>query len=98
MRMLSCDYNDLIKPKAKKLEDANKFIGSVALEGVEVDLKRSFTEMYSSNPEPKIPVWITYHWKIFRAESATARLVVSDWPDPKESSDMFGQEQALNFL
>ena len=98
MKMFSCDYNDLVNPKAKKQEEALKFTGSVALEGVEVDSKRSFAEMYSSNPEPKIPVWITYHWKVFRAKSTTAKLTVSDWPDAREPGDAFGQEQTFNFL
>jgi hypothetical protein len=98
MKMYSCDYNDLVNPKAKKLEEATKFIGSVNLEGVEVDPKRSFAEMYSSNPEPKIPVWITYHWKVFRAKSKTARLTVSDWPSVKQAGVGFGQEQTFNFL
>ena len=70
MKMFSCDYNDLVNPKAKKLEEANKFTGTVVIEGVDVDAKRSFTEMYASSPEPKIPVWITYHWKVFRAQEA----------------------------
>lgn len=98
MKMFTCDYNDLVNPKGKKLEEANRFIGSVVLEGVDVDAKRSFAEMYSSNPEPKIPVWITYHWKVFRAKSATARVIVSDWPGAHEPGDDFGQEQTFNFL
>ena len=98
MKMFSCDYNDLINPKPRKLEEAIKFIGSVVLEGVEVDTRRSFAEMYSSNPEPKIPVWITYHWKVFRAKGTTARLIVSDWPDAREPGARFGQEQVFNFL
>jgi hypothetical protein len=98
MKMFSCDYNDLVNPKAKKQEEAARFIGSVALEGVEIDPKRSFTEMYASSPEPKIPVWITYHWKVFRAKGVTAKLVVSDWSGAKESADTFGQEQTFNFL
>ena len=81
-----------------KAEEANKFIGNVALEGVEVDTKRSFTEMYSSSPEPKIPVWITYHWKVFRAKATTVELIVSDWPAVKKPGDAFGQEQTFNFL
>ena len=93
--------------KAKKQEEAVKFTGSVALEGVAMDEKRSFAEMYSSNPEPKIPVWITYHWKVFRAKGPTAKLSVSDWPTPDSRSsslrkegthDTFGQEQIFNFL
>jgi hypothetical protein len=98
MKMLSCDYNDLVNPKAKKLEEANKFIGSVVLEGAEIDPKRSFTEMYSSNPEPKIPVWITYHWKVFRAKRATAKLIVSDWQGGSQTGDFVRQEQTFNFL
>ena len=98
MKMFTCDYNDLVNPKAKKLDEAARFIGSVVLEGVEGDAKRSFTEMYSSNPEPKIPVWITYHWKVFRAKGTTAKLIVSDWPSPKEPGNTFGQEQTFNFL
>ena len=70
----------------------------MVLEGVEVDAKRSFTEMYSSNPEPRIPVWITYHWKVFRAKTATAKLIVSDWPGAQVPGGSFGQEQIFNFL
>src|SRR5439155_3634683 len=29
MKMFSCDYNDLVNPKVKKLDESNKFIGSV---------------------------------------------------------------------
>ncbi len=96
MKMFSCDYNDLVNPKAKKMEEAAKFIGQVVIEGVDLDTKRSFTEMYASTPEPRIPVWITYHWKVFRAKAATAKLKVSDWPS--EPGAGFGQEQAFNFL
>src|SRR2546428_8242196 len=98
MKMFSCDYNDLVNSKAKKMEEANKFIGKVNLEGVELDTKRSFDEMYSSTPEPKIPIWITYHWKVFRAKGTTARVIVSDWSSAKEPGDTFGQEQTFNFL
>jgi len=98
MKMFSCDYNDLISPRPRKPDEALKFIGSVVLEGVEMDAKRSFTEMYSSNPEPKIPVWITYHWKVFRASGTAAKLTVSDWPGAQEPGASFGQEQIFNFL
>jgi hypothetical protein len=98
MKMFSCDYQDLANPKAKTRDEATPFIGKVVLEGVEVDPKRSFTEMYASSPEPRIPVWITYHWKVFRAKGATAKLVVSDWPNDKEATGTFGEEQTFNFL
>src|SRR5262249_52926165 len=66
MKMFTCDYQVLTRPQKKQMHEANKFIGSIVLEGVELDRKRSFMEMYASNPEPKIPVWITYHWRIFK--------------------------------
>jgi hypothetical protein len=98
MKMFSCDYQDLVNPRAKTQGEATPFIGNVVLEGCEVDAKRSFTEMYASNPEPRIPVWITYHWKVFRAKGTTAKLIVSDWPNEKEANGVFGQEQTFNFL
>jgi hypothetical protein len=96
--MFSCDYQDLVHPQAKTAEQANKFTGSVDIDGVELDAKRSFTEMYASNPEPKIPLWITYHWKVFRANGPTATLNVSDWPNEKEPTGPFDQEQTFNFI
>ena len=36
MKMFSCDYNDLENPKAKKMEEAAKFIGQVVIEGKDV--------------------------------------------------------------
>jgi hypothetical protein len=96
-KMLVCDYNDLVTPKPRKIEEA-KTISTVLIEGADVDTTRSFTEVYASSPEPKIPVCITYHWKIFRAKNPTATLTVSDWQDPNKPTDPFGQEQAFNFL
>jgi hypothetical protein len=96
MKMFTCNYDDLVNPKPKKPEDT-KAISTVSIEGVELDPKRSFSEVYPSNPEPKIPVCITYYWKVFRAKAATAKLTVSDWQNEKETGP-FGQEQAFNFL
>jgi hypothetical protein len=95
--MFSCDYNDLVNPKPKKIEET-KSTGTVILEDVEVDAKRSFVEVYSSTPEPKIPVCITYYWKVFRAKAVSAKLIVSDWPSEREPGSGFGQEQTFNFL
>jgi hypothetical protein len=98
MKMFSCDYKDLVNPRAKTREEASEFIGTVNVDGVDVDPKRSFTEMYASSPEPPIPVWITYHWKLFRALSTTAQVIVSDWPTGEKPARPFGQEQTFNFL
>jgi hypothetical protein len=98
LKMFTCDYKDLTDPRKKQREEAEKFIGSVVLEGVELDAKRSFREMYASNPEPRIPVWITYHWTIFKALGPTAKLTVSDWPAERDPAATFGQEQTFNFM
>jgi hypothetical protein len=96
-KMFVCDYNDLITPRPKKITET-KSISTVRIEGAEVDTARSFAEVYASSPEPKIPVCITYHWRIFRAKASTATLTVSDWQSPDQPSPPFGQEQAFNFL
>ena len=96
-KMFVCDYNDLISPKEKKIEET-KAISRVLIEGADVDEARSFSEVYASNPEPKIPVCITYHWKVFRAKTNRATLSVSDWQFPNQPTPPFGQEQAFNFL
>ena len=44
------------------------------------------------------PVWITYHWKIFKAIGPTAKLIVSDWPAEHDPAAGFGQEQTFNFV
>ena len=73
-------------------------MGIVNIEGVNVNTEKSFSEMYLSNPEPPMGVWITYHWKVFRALTPTAQLTVSDWPEENEPGATFGQEQTFNFL
>jgi hypothetical protein len=98
LEMFSCDYQDFVHPKAKTMEQANKFIGTVTIAGVEIDPKRSFTEMYPTAPEPKIPIWITYHWMVFKALSPTAKLTVSDWVPRRKQGGSDGQEQIFNFL
>jgi hypothetical protein len=98
MKMFSCDYNDLTNPKSKTKEEAAGFMGNVTLKGADIDTTRSFREMYASNPEPKISVWITYHWIVFKAKSRTAKLVVSDWETDAKPDGAVGLEQAFNFL
>jgi hypothetical protein len=97
IKMLVCDYNDLITPTPRKIEDT-KSTAAIAIDGADVSEGRSFSEVYVSNPEPKIPVCITYHWKIFRARTTNATLTVSDWEQAKQPTAPFGQEQAFNFL
>jgi 1-acyl-sn-glycerol-3-phosphate acyltransferase len=95
--MYVCDYDDLIHPKPRKVAEAQP-LASVRIEGAAVDAARSFSEVYASADEPKVPICITYHWKIFRAQAPTATLTVSDRSDPSHPASPYGQEQAINFL
>jgi len=97
MKMFSCDYDDLVNLKPKKI-DETRSSGTVTIEGVDLDSKKSFTEVYSSTPEPRIPVCITYYWRVFRAKAPTAKLTVSDWPSEKEPGGPAGREQTFNFV
>lgn len=98
LKMLTCDYQDLVNPRKKTKKEAVPFLGRVSIDGVEVDQQRSFQEAYPSSPEPPIPVWITYHWMVFRATSTTAKLTVSDGDTEDKGAKTFGQEQTFNFL
>ncbi|MBX9791847.1 MAG: hypothetical protein K2Y37_23235 [Pirellulales bacterium] len=98
LKMFTCDHQDLVNPRKKTQEEAQPFFGQIKLEGVDVDAVRSFREMYASNPEPPIPVWITYHWLVFRARSTSAHLTVSDWNADEPGTVTFRQEQTFNFL
>jgi hypothetical protein len=97
LKMLVCNYTDLTRPKPKQIAEA-KSIFAVHIEGGDVDPGRSFSEVYASSPEPKIPVCITYHWEVFRAKAVNATLTVADWQNPEKPAPPFGQEQAFNFL
>ncbi len=97
LKMFVCDYDDLVSPKSRKVEEARTF-STIRIDGAELDTARSFAEVYASSPEPKIPVCVTYHWKVFRAQGTTATLTVSDWESPAQPSLPFGQTQAFNFL
>ncbi len=97
MKMLTCDYNDLLHPTPKNRDQASPFVGKITIGGVDLDPSRSFSEMYASSPEPKIPVWITFHWCVFKAQTATAQLTVSDWENDTPSAPS-GLEQTFNFL
>ena len=50
LEMFSCDYNDLVHLKQKTMQEATPFRGTMTIEGVELDPKRSFTEMYPPAP------------------------------------------------
>jgi hypothetical protein len=97
LKMFTCDYDDLVNPKVRRTQDVQP-MGSVTVEGVDLDGKRSFAEVYASGPEPTIPVCITYHWQVFRARARAATLTICDWRNRKEPGGATGQELTFNFV
>jgi hypothetical protein len=96
LKMFVCDYDDLISPKPKKIEES-KATAVITIDGADIDATRSFSEVYASNPEPKIPICITYYWNVFRAKTGTATLTVSDWESANQPPPS-SREQAFNFI
>jgi len=96
-RMITGEYKDLTKKE--------KHAVSIKLEGVEVMPEKSFTYVFPNcyshgyrqyNRQNR--AWMNYHWILFRARSATAKLTVSDWQSDKEPGGPIGQGIMYNFL
>ena len=41
---------------------------------------------------------MNYHWRVFRAKGATAKLTVTDWQDDKQPGGPIGQELMFNSI
>ncbi len=102
LKMITADHQDLVRGTSRKAAHAI----SIALEGVEplTGPQNAFSNCpYHSwaneagFTEAK-PLWMNYHWRVFRAKAATARLVVSDWKSATQSGGPVGQELMFSFL
>jgi len=102
LKMITADYQDLKRSTSRSASHAI----SIGLAGVEPQTGPQ--EAFSNCPfhswaneagftEAK-PLWMNYHWRVFRAKSATARLTVSDWKSAAEAGGPAGQELMFNFL
>jgi hypothetical protein len=101
LKMITADHQDLERGTSRSARHAI----SIDLEGV--DLQTGPDEAFSCPfhsgakeagfTEAK-PLWMNYHWRVFRAKSATARLTVSDWKSAAEAGGPAGQELMFNFL
>jgi len=97
LRMYTADRADLSQQQ--------KHAVSIRVDGVEVLGERSFQHVfhncYSHHLGPyddKHYAWMNYHWRIFRATGAEARLTISDWAAPDDPGGPVGQELMLNFV
>jgi len=78
---------------------------TIRLEGVEIIPEQCFTHVFRNYPGHNIPgptqrqaQWMNFHWRIFRAESDTARLTLSDWSGKETPGGPIGQQLLLNFV
>lgn len=103
LKMITADYQDLIGEVSRKAENAV----SITIDGVEVqqEPKDSFQFTFPScyahvlgKFDQTYPFYMNYHWRVFRANAATAQLTVSDWATPTDPGGPEGQEIVYNFL
>jgi hypothetical protein len=101
LKMITADYGDLQRGTSKRTLHAV----SVRLEGVDVlaGPQDAFSCPFPSGADvagftQDKPLWMNYHWRVFRARAATARLTVTDWRDETQPGGEAGQETAFNFL
>lgn len=101
LKMISADYQDLVAGRSQKTPTGL----SILLEGVQLapgEMNnfdwpfRSFQPVGPFSREK--PFWMTYHWRVFRAQGTTARLSVTDWPNAQKPDGPAGQEILLNFV
>ncbi|MAV38081.1 MAG: hypothetical protein CMJ59_21805 [Planctomycetaceae bacterium] len=95
----------MITGEKENLKNKEEHAVSVNLEGVrrfpEKSYQRVFHNSYAHSYGPynaTTRAWMNYHWVLFRAQSTTATLTVSDWVGPGDPGGRIGQRLMFNFL
>ncbi|MCX7426002.1 MAG: hypothetical protein NTW96_10340 [Planctomycetia bacterium] len=103
LKMITADHQDLIQEKSEKKTNAV----SIRLENVELstDPKRNFQFTFPNCYAHRLGkfnaqynFWMNYHWRVFKAKEATAKLTVTDWQDDQQPGGPTGQELMFNFI
>ena len=104
MKMITGDYQDLVKEVSKKKTHAV----SIKLDNVEIlpGPKKSFQFIFPNCYAHKLGkfdashnYWMNYHWRVFRAKGTRATLTVTDWKNdpstgaPRRRSGQAGQAE-----
>ena len=92
LKFVTADFQGLTQQKTEKALHAL----SIQIEGAEPVPERSFQEVIATRTVRG--QWLNYHWRVFRARSSQARLVISDWASATEPGGPIGQELMLNFV
>ncbi|MDW8039472.1 MAG: hypothetical protein RMI90_15745 [Thermoguttaceae bacterium] len=101
LKMISADYQDLVAGRSQKTPTGL----SILLEGVQLEPGQSnqfdwpFRSFQPVGPfSRQKPFWMTYHWRVFRAQGTRGRLTISDWPDAQKPGGPAGQEVLVHFV
>ena len=104
LTLYSIDYKALLEGTTNKQERAL----SIEIADAEPLPEKSFQHVYPNfsyyhlgpydDKEPTEKTWQSFHHRVFRATSETARLTVSDWSGPTDPGGAIGRELAVNFV
>ncbi|MEN6405473.1 MAG: hypothetical protein ABFC77_03275 [Thermoguttaceae bacterium] len=101
-RMYTADYDDVKAGRAnfQKHAVSVSISGGTMAPGKELhfpyDVRKSVT--FAPFNKTKNLCVSNYHWMVFRADGATAKLTVSDWASKNEAGGPVGQRLAFNFF
>ena len=104
VKMFSGDYDEM---KAGKSTPFQTHPVSITVEGADPVPEKEFHQLFGSGRAGHVfgqftgganSLYMTYHRAVFRATSADARLIVSDWPNPGEPGGRVGQRMMYNFI
>jgi len=101
LKLVTADYQELQRGNSVPQRHAV----SLTLEGVTPIPEKSFQHTQASNYAHTLgaftdrnPLWMNYHFRLFRAQGRTAKLILSDWASPDSPGGPAGQELMCNFL
>jgi hypothetical protein len=105
LKMITGDHQDLVQGKSKRSPHAV----SIQIDNVEImpgpenSFQSSFMGPWGRVPPPfnnrsGPHFWMNFHWRVFRAQGATAHLRISDWQSDKDPGGPPSQEIMFNFV
>ncbi|MBU0477272.1 LamG domain-containing protein [bacterium] len=100
VKLVTGDYKDI--SKGESVEKAHEV--SIKIDNAELIPERCKFYVYKAG-RGNIPLYdsknrpcLNYHYKVFRAKSDTAKLVISDWKSDKDSGKNLDQQLMCNFI
>tara|TARA_B100001013_G_scaffold265385_1_gene167400 strand:+ start:318 stop:881 length:564 start_codon:yes stop_codon:yes gene_type:complete len=103
MKIITADYQDLVREQSSKKPNAVSIrIDNVdLLPGQKKSFQFTFPNCYAHHLgkfNASYNYLMNYHWRVFRAKAATARIEVTDWKSETDPGGPAGQELIINFI